>query len=126
MIAHQTRIVVADDDPISRGLIRDVLEPEGYQIFDACDGEAALLLIARTEPDVVLLDIQMHPLDGYGVLKNLRDDVRFRDLPVAAVTALAMAGDRQRAMSQGFNAYITKPINVSGLRHEIRALLERR
>src|SRR5271154_749553 len=121
----QTRIEVADDDAISRGVIRDVLEPEVYEVFDVANGEEALTVIARMEPDLVLVDIQMPILDGYEVLKNLRDDVRFRNLPVAAVTALAMATDRQRAISNGFNAYITKPINVSALRAQVRILLER-
>ena len=118
------RIVVADDDPVSRGLIRDVLEPEGYEVFEASNGEEALSAVAQTRPDLILLDIQMPLLDGYGVLESLRGDVRFRDIPVAAVTALAMASDRARALSCGFNAYITKPINISALRAQARALLE--
>lgn len=121
-----TRIVVADDDPVSRGLIRDVLEPQSYEVFEASNGEEALLLIASTQPDLVLLDIQMPLLDGYGVLKNLRGDVRFHHIPAAAVTALAMASDRERALSSGFNAYITKPINVSALRAQVRTLLQSR
>ena len=116
---------MADDDAVSRGLIRDVLEPEGYEVFDVANGEEALTVIARMQPDLVLVDIQMPILDGYEVLKNLRDDIRFRDLPVAAVTAQAMASDRQRALSNGFNAYVTKPINVSALRAQVRILLER-
>jgi two-component system, cell cycle response regulator DivK len=121
-----TRIVVADDDPVSRGLIRDVLEPQSYEVFEASNGEEALTMIAETRPDLVLLDIQMPVLDGYEVLKKLRADVRFRDIPVAIVTALAMAGDRERALSVGSNAYITKPISVSALRAQVRTLLQGR
>ncbi len=121
-----TRIVVADDDPVRRGLIRDVLEPQSYEVFEASNGEEALTLIAETRPDLVLLDIQMPLLDGYEVLKKLRSDVRFCDIPVAFVTALAMASDRERALSIGSNAYITKPINVSALRAQVRTLLQSR
>jgi two-component system, cell cycle response regulator DivK len=121
-----TRIVIADDDPVSRGLIRDVLEPQSYEVFEASNGEEALTMIAETRPDLVLLDIQMPVLDGYEVLKKLRADVRFRDIPVAIVTALAMAGDRERALSVGSNAYITKPISVSALRAQVRTLLQGR
>ena len=119
-----TRIVVADDDPVSRGLIRDVLEPEGYEVFEVSNGEEALIAVAETRPDLILLDIQMPILDGYEVLQSLRGDVRFCNIPIAAVTALAMASDRARALSLGFNAYITKPINISALRVQARALLE--
>jgi len=119
-----SRIVIADDDPVSRGLIRDVLEPQSYEVFEASNGEEALAMIVETRPDLVLLDIQMPVLDGYEVLKKLRDDVRFHDLPVAIVTALAMASDRERALSIGSNAYITKPINVSALRAQVRTLLQ--
>jgi CheY-like chemotaxis protein len=118
------KIVIADDDPISRGLMRDVLEPQSYEIFEASNGEEALAMIAETRPDLVLLDIQMPVLDGFEVLRKLRNDVRFHDLPVAFVTALAMASDRERALSIGSNAYITKPINVSALRTQVRTLLE--
>jgi CheY-like chemotaxis protein len=121
-----TRIVVADDDPVSRGLIRDVLEPQSYEVFEASNGEEALRMIAETRPDLVLLDIQMPVLDGYQVLKKLRSDARFRDTPVAFVTALAMASDRERALSIGSDAYITKPINVSALRAQVQILLQLR
>jgi CheY-like chemotaxis protein len=118
-----TRVVVADDDPVSRGLIRDILEPEGYEVFEVSNGEEALDAVASVHPDLVLLDIQMPLLDGYAVLKSLREDVRYRDIPVAAVTALAMASDREQGLFRGFNAYITKPINVSSLRAQARRLL---
>lgn len=126
MIKAVTRIVVADDDPVSRGLIRDVLEPEGYEVFEVSNGEEALVAVAENRPDLILLDIQMPVLDGYEVLESLRGDDRFRDIPVAAVTALAMASDRAQALSCGFNAYITKPINISSLRAQARTLLEGR
>jgi two-component system cell cycle response regulator DivK len=119
-----TRIVVADDDPVSRGLIRDVLEPQSYEVFEASNGEEALRMIAETRPDLVLLDIQMPVLDGYEVLKKLRSDVRFCYTPVAFITALAMTSDRARALSIGSDAYITKPINVSALRAQVQTLLQ--
>jgi two-component system cell cycle response regulator DivK len=74
-------------------------------------------------PDLVLLDIRMPILDGFGVLTGLRQDDRFREIPIFALTAVAMQGDLERALAAGFDDYITKPIRISALRERINLAL---
>ena len=117
------RILVADDNPVSRELVREVLEAPGRSIVEAADGEEALEKIGKESPDLVLLDIQMPVLDGFGVIRRIRLDPRTAALPVLALTAFAMKGDRARALAAGFDAYITKPIDAAALRQQVEQLL---
>jgi len=116
-------ILVADDNPTSRELIAEILELQGFRILQAGDGGEALEKIRASKPDLVLLDIQMPVLDGFGVLEKLRNDPEFENLLVVALTAFAMFGDREKAMQAGFNGYITKPIQIASLRSEVVDLL---
>lgn len=118
-----TTIVVADDNPVSRELIHEILKSPDRLIIEASDGRDALLKIEETNPDLVLLDIQMPALDGFGVLQQLRSDPRFRKLRVAALTAFAMKGDQERALAAGFDEYITKPVRSATLRAMVEKLL---
>ena len=117
------KILVADDNTASRELIREVLELSGYDVVEAEDGHAAMGRARESMPDLVLVDIQMPRLDGYGVLRELRADPRLSALHVVALTAFAMQGDRDRALDAGFDGYITKPVEIAALRQEIRKLL---
>jgi CheY-like chemotaxis protein len=116
-------ILVADDNAASRRLIREILEPCKYRVIEACDGRDALDKIRETAPDLVLLDIQMPGLDGFEVVQQVRRDSRFATLRVAALTAYAMRGDRERALAAGFDDYITKPIRAAALRTHLDNLL---
>src|SRR5580704_17950073 len=106
------RILVADDNAASRELIREVLEMSGYDVIEAVDGADALSRARDSSPVLVLVDIQMPRLDGYAVLRELRADARLYHLRVVALTAFAMQGDRDRALNAGFDAYITKPVEI--------------
>jgi len=117
------KILVADDSVASRELIREVLEMSGYEVVEATDGEEAVELARQHAPDLVLVDIQMPRLDGYGVLRQLRAEGRFADVQVVALTAFAMQGDSERALNAGFDGYITKPVDIASLRQEIRRFL---
>lgn len=117
------KIVIADDNPVSRELIREILGAGNYEVVEACNGRQALEKIEEMRPDLVLLDIQMPELDGYRVLAALRGDPRFASIRVAALTAFAMRGDEEKAVATGFDAYITKPIKASILRKEVERLL---
>ncbi len=121
-----TRILVADDNAASRDLLRYLLRGPGREILDARDGHEALAGIERHQPDVVLLDIQMPALDGYEVVARLRRDPRFRSVPVIAVTAQAMVGERERSLAAGFNEYMTKPVDGAALRRTVDRLLAAR
>ena len=116
-------ILVADDNTASRELIREVLEMTGYDVVEAADGQQAVSAARANAPDLVLVDIQMPRLDGYGVLRELRADPRLSNLHVVALTAYAMQGDRDRALDAGFDGYITKPVDIAALRQEIKRFL---
>jgi CheY-like chemotaxis protein len=117
------RILIADDQPVGRELLRTVLEPCGYEILEAADGQAALETAAAALPDLILLDIHMPHRDGVSVVTELRRDPRFASTPVIAVTATAMKGDRQKGLDAGFTEYLTKPISIAGLRQMIARFL---
>jgi CheY-like chemotaxis protein len=117
------RILIVEDKPSSRELLRTVLEKQGYQVTEAADGEQALEKARNEAPDLILLDLHIPARNGYEVLKELRQDPRFAMVPVVAVTASAMQGDREKALAAGFNAYLTKPLPLNNLRNEIQRLL---
>ena len=117
------KILVAEDNPVSSELIIEVLSGRGYEIIEACDGRQALEKIEETEPDLVLLDIQLPILDGFAVLFQLRQNPRFANLRVVAVTANVMKEDREKGLKAGFDAYIGKPIDAAALRLQVEQLL---
>jgi len=119
------KILIAEDRPSSRELIRTVLEGCGYQVCEAADGREAVDVAKRENPDLMIVDLQMPALDGLGVLAELRRESRFADVPIVALTASAMQGDREKALEAGFTEYITKPVNLRFLREEITRLLDR-
>jgi CheY-like chemotaxis protein len=116
-------IVIADDRPSSRELLRIVLERAGYDVIEAQDGEAALVAIRSHKPDLLLLDLQMPRLDGYGVLNAIRQDPALATLPAIALTASAMSGDRERILAAGFTDYLAKPAGPELLRETVSRLL---
>lgn len=118
-------IVVADDNALSRELIRELLEPSGHVILEAQNGLEVLELIRSAEPDLVFLDLQMPLQDGFGVIRELRNDDRFLSLPVVAVTASAMVGDRERVIAAGFDFYIAKPIDLCVVEQQVKLLATR-
>jgi CheY-like chemotaxis protein len=120
---RDARILVVDDKASSRELVRTILENLGYAIEEAGDGVEALEAVHASPPDLVLLDLQMPRLTGEEVLARLRADQRFAELPVVALTASAMAGDREKALAAGFTSYLAKPVTLSTLRTEIERLL---
>jgi CheY-like chemotaxis protein len=118
-------ILVADDNAVSRELMRELLEPSGHAILEAVNGRDALDQIREFVPELVFLDLQMPLQDGFGVIRELRNDSRFQNLPVVAVTASAMIGDRERAIAAGFDSYIAKPINLCEVEAQVAALASR-
>ena len=115
------RVLVADDNATARELVRETLAEYTSAIEEAVDGREALRKIREAPPDLVLLDIQMPELDGFGVLREIRQDPALRHLRVVALTAFAMQGDRERALEAGFDDYITKPITLAKLKAQLEA-----
>jgi CheY-like chemotaxis protein len=116
-------ILIAEDNPINRELLRELLEMRGYAVLEACDGQEALAMVEQAPPDILLLDIGMPRLDGFAVVSKLRENPRFTSLPVVAVTAYAMQGDREKIMNSGFDGYLSKPVNSQALFQELDRLL---
>ena len=104
-----TTLAVVEDNADNRLLLQALLS-ERYDLVEFDNGIDALAGLARSLPDLVLLDISLPGMDGMEILSRIRADERLRSLPVIALTAHAMAGDREKYLSAGFNDYITKPI----------------
>lgn len=103
------KIAVVEDNPDNRLLVQVILEPL-YEVTEYEDGFAALEGLQKARPDLVLLDVSLPGMDGPEVLNRIRADAGLRELPVIALTAHAMTGDREKYLRLGFDDYVTKPI----------------
>jgi two-component system cell cycle response regulator DivK len=106
------QVLVVEDNEKNMKLFRDVLQASGFRLLEATTGEQAMELAAEHQPNLVLMDIQLPDIDGVEALGRLRADVRTASIPVVALTAQAMHGDRERFLDVGFVAYISKPVNI--------------
>ena len=109
------RILIADDNPMVARLVAAKLKGQGYEVDVVTDGTQAMELALRSPPDLCILDVMMPGMDGYQVMEAVRAMPDFAALPIIAVTAKAMAGDRERAIAYGASDYITKPVDVEQL-----------
>lgn len=105
-------ILIVEDNEKNLKLVRDVLQFKGYKTIEAMTGMEGVRLAREQHPDLVLMDIQLPDIDGITALAQLRDDPVTAKVPVIAVSASVMPDDQQRIVASGFDAYITKPINV--------------
>jgi two-component system cell cycle response regulator DivK len=92
-----TEVLIAEDNAVNRELLHELLETGGYEVLEACDGQQALHMIEQTQPDILVLNIGMPVLDGFGVIRKIRENSCLATVPVLAVTAYAMQGDRDRS-----------------------------
>lgn len=118
---HDEQILVVEDNALNMKLFRDVLVATGYRTLEATTGGRAIELATAHAPAVVLMDIELPDLDGVQALHRLRSDVRTAAIPVLAVTAQAMRGDRERFLAEGFDGYLAKPVNVRELLGWVRS-----
>lgn len=114
------RILVVDDEPDVLKLLHLILERAGFEVTLAADGEQALRCLAEERYDLVLCDVLMPGLDGYGVLAAVRGDARTRDLPVLMLSAKVQPQDIQRALEAGADGYVIKPFQHQQLLTEVR------
>ncbi len=120
------KILLVDDHPLNRQVARLFLEPEGYAVTEAEHGQQALDRLREQPFDLVLLDAHMPVLDGIETLKRIRaSGEAWKDVPVIALTADAMSGDRERYLGVGMDGYLAKPIEQRNLLAEVARLLER-
>jgi CheY-like chemotaxis protein len=116
-------VLIAEDNPVNRELLRELLEMRGYAVIETSNGQEALEQLQKMQPDILLLDLNMPVLDGFGAIERIRKDPGFSGLPVLAVTAYAMRGDREKILSAGFDGYLSKPIDPIFLQQELQRLL---
>ncbi len=118
------RILVIEDNRDNLTLMTYLLEAFGHSVRKAEDGEAGLAAVARELPDLVVCDIHLPKVDGYEVARRLKSGPQFRRLPLVAVSALAMVGDRERGLAAGFDGYIAKPIDPEAFVSEVELFLQ--
>ncbi len=117
------KILIVEDNDDSRELAVKVLKNKGFQTVEAADGEAAVEKAIAESPDLILLDISIPKMDGYEVTKKLKTLEQFADIPIVALTAHAMKGDREKVIGAGFEGYISKPINVREFPDQVKSYL---
>jgi two-component system, cell cycle response regulator DivK len=109
------QVLVVEDNEKNMKLFRDVLQATGHRTLEATTGGQAVDLAAEHSPDLVLMDIQLPDIGGVEALGRLRADARTASVPVVALTAQAMDGDRERFLAAGFDGYLSKPVNIGDL-----------
>jgi two-component system cell cycle response regulator DivK len=109
------QILVVEDNERNMKLVRDVLQAAGYRTLEATTGRRAFELATEHGPDLALMDIRLPDIDGVEALGRLRADERTASIPVLALTAQAMEGDRERFLAAGFDGYLSKPVNIADL-----------
>ncbi len=119
------RILVVEDDEVNQLVARGVLESAGAEVSIAANGREALGLIRPGSFDAVLMDLQMPGMDGIETTRRLREDPALADLPIIAMTASAMAGDRERLLEAGMNDYVAKPVRVAAIYATLNKWLNR-
>ena len=116
-------ILYVEDNPANRLLIRRILQVEGYTVEEAENAKQALAFIQDNKPDLILMDINMPDMDGYTLTAKMRTFPHLMDIPIIALTANVMRGDRERTLAAGCDGYIQKPVDVDSLPEQIKQYL---
>ncbi len=118
-------ILYVEDNPDNRNLIRRVLMAEGYSMVDAANGKQAIQKLHDGGIDLILMDINMPDMDGYALTAQIKSMEKFSKIPIVAVTANVMRGDREKSLEAGCDGYIQKPIDIDILTQQIERFLTR-
>jgi two-component system, cell cycle response regulator DivK len=119
------KILLVEDDEMNRDMLGRRLRRKGFDVLESADGEDAIVQTVRELPDLVLMDMSLPVLDGWSATTKLKETPETGNIPVIALTAHAMAGDRDKALQAGCDDYDTKPIEFKRLLQKINTLLER-
>ena len=125
MIPGKATILYVEDNADNRSLVRRVLESEGYTVTEAANANQALASLQNNQPNLILMDINMPTTDGYALTSQIRALPNFKKIPIIAVTANVMRGDRERSLEAGCDGYIQKPIDIDTLTQQIERYLAR-
>jgi two-component system cell cycle response regulator DivK len=118
------RILAIDDQEDNRSILRDLLTTAGYEVIEAVNGEEAVALAAQHVPDLILMDIQLPGIDGHEATRRIKANPTLKAIPVIAVTSYALAGDEDKAIEAGCDAYIAKPFSPRALLAKVREYLK--
>jgi two-component system cell cycle response regulator DivK len=118
------KILIAEDNEKNRTLVKDVLKYHGYEVIEAGDGLEGIKMAKEHKPDLILMDIQMPVMDGIAAGKILKNNPETKDIKIIALTSLAMKGDKEKIMEEGFDDYIAKPIDIRRLPELVKKALE--
>ncbi len=121
-----TTILYVEDNFENRILVRRVLQAEGYEVVEATSAMEALRLLENTAPDLILTDINMPDMDGYTLTAKIKEKRAFQNVPIIAMTANVMRGDKERSLEAGCDGYIQKPIDIDILPEQIERYLKRK
>jgi two-component system cell cycle response regulator DivK len=125
MDENRGTILYVEDNPDNRMLIRRVLTAEGYTVHEAPDAQHALSTLKTLQPDLILMDINMPDMDGYTLTAHIRALPNLGLIPIVALTANVMRGDRERSLEAGCDGYIQKPVDIDTLTQQIERFLKR-
>ena len=109
------RILLVEDNEFNRDMLTKRLRRRGFQVLSAVDGRQGIETARRELPDLVLMDLSLPEMDGWEAARRLKSDIQTQSIPVVALTAHAMLGDREKALEAGCDDYATKPIDLPGL-----------
>lgn len=118
-----SKILVVEDNDDNRALVVKVLTRQGYDVSEAVSGEQALAVAATERPALVLMDLDLVGMGGLEVTRRLKADASLRHIPVVALTAYAMVGDREKALDAGCDGYLSKPVDVRRLPEQVASFL---
>lgn len=117
------KILVVEDSPLNRELVTDILEVHGYEVLQAGEARTGIAIALRNRPDLILMDVQLPGMDGLAAIRVLKGDTGTSAIPVVALTAHAMVGDREKAEAAGCDGYIVKPIDTRRFPGEVASFL---
>ena len=120
------KILIVEDNPLNMRLLEIVLRAENYILLEATDGEEALDVAVREQPDLIIMDIQLPKVNGLEVTRKLRETPAFSHTPIIGVTAYAMKGDKEKVIEAGCDAYLSKPIHTRELSGMVAEMLLQR
>jgi len=124
-IEDKGTILYVEDNPDNRTLVRRILLSEDYKLLEATTAQEALDIVQTTRPDLILMDINMPDMDGYTLTARIKKMPNFERVPILALTANVMRGDREKTLEAGCDGYIQKPIDIEQLVKEIERFLSR-
>ena len=123
---EKSTILYVEDNPDNRMLVKRILRAEGYELLEATNANEAMDLLEDTVPDLILMDINMPDMDGYTLTTKIKSMPGFGRIPIIALTANVMRGDKEKTLEAGCDGYIQKPLDIDQLTREIEKYLARR